>query len=141
MEWAKTRSQAPFNLASSGMAALPLADLPWRAEDLELTGNSFYGYPPLQERLARKAGVSPDCVVAATGTSMANFLVMAALLEPGQEVLIEEPTYPLFVDAARWLRAEVRRFPRRFEDGFRLDPRSEERRVGKECRSRWSPYH
>src|SRR5271154_7378604 len=27
----------------------------------------------------------------------------------------------------------------RFERG--LDPRSEERRVGKECRSRWSPYH
>src|SRR5256885_7028969 len=25
-------------------------------------------------------------------------------------------------------------------DGF-LAPRSEERRVGKECRSRWSPYH
>ena len=24
--------------------------------------------------------------------------------------------------------------------GF-YDPRSEERRVGKECRSRWSPYH
>ena len=25
--------------------------------------------------------------------------------------------------------------------GFRHDHRSEERRVGKECRSRWSPYH
>src|SRR6266446_447492 len=24
---------------------------------------------------------------------------------------------------------------------FRLTTRSEERRVGKECRSRWSPYH
>src|SRR2546430_9487185 len=24
---------------------------------------------------------------------------------------------------------------------FELDVRSEERRVGKECRSRWSPYH
>ena len=23
----------------------------------------------------------------------------------------------------------------------RIDKRSEERRVGKECRSRWSPYH
>ena len=23
----------------------------------------------------------------------------------------------------------------------RAEPRSEERRVGKECRSRWSPYH
>ena len=26
-------------------------------------------------------------------------------------------------------------------DEFKLDKRSEERRVGKECRSRWSPYH
>src|SRR2546430_9051769 len=25
--------------------------------------------------------------------------------------------------------------------GGKLRPRSEERRVGKECRSRWSPYH
>src|SRR5574344_2945082 len=25
--------------------------------------------------------------------------------------------------------------------GFRIAVRSEERRVGKECRSRWSPYH
>ena len=28
--------------------------------------------------------------------------------------------------------------PSDYEAGF---PRSEERRVGKECRSRWSPYH
>ena len=26
-------------------------------------------------------------------------------------------------------------------DEYRHTPRSEERRVGKECRSRWSPYH
>ena len=26
-------------------------------------------------------------------------------------------------------------------DGHDFTPRSEERRVGKECRSRWSPYH
>ena len=26
-------------------------------------------------------------------------------------------------------------------EGLRSGPRSEERRVGKECRSRWSPYH
>ena len=28
-----------------------------------------------------------------------------------------------------------------FEDIAADYPRSEERRVGKECRSRWSPYH
>ena len=27
------------------------------------------------------------------------------------------------------------------EKEVRTKPRSEERRVGKECRSRWSPYH
>jgi len=30
---------------------------------------------------------------------------------------------------------------RYFKRAIKLDPRSEERRVGKECRSRWSPYH
>ena len=30
---------------------------------------------------------------------------------------------------------------RRFKGPFRNRLRSEERRVGKECRSRWSPYH
>ena len=27
------------------------------------------------------------------------------------------------------------------EENGEIEPRSEERRVGKECRSRWSPYH
>src|SRR2546430_7632652 len=35
--------------------------------------------------------------------------------------------------------------PKGVDEALRLDPvarrRSEERRVGKECRSRWSPYH
>src|SRR3712207_4913597 len=31
--------------------------------------------------------------------------------------------------------------PDAFHEAFAADVRSEERRVGKECRSRWSPYH
>jgi aspartate/methionine/tyrosine aminotransferase len=122
MEWAKTRSQARFNLASSGVAELPLSALPVRLADLELTGPSFYGYPPLQERLAKKAGVSPDCVVAASGTSMANYLALAAFLEPGDDALVEAPAYGPLVDAASYLGAAVRRFPRRAEAGFGIDP-------------------
>ena len=41
-------------------------------------------------------------------------------------------------------KAEVfpRDYPEIKEEGIlRLVTRSEERRVGKECRSRWSPYH
>jgi aspartate/methionine/tyrosine aminotransferase len=127
MEWAKTRSQARYNLASSGVAELPMSELPIRLEDLELTGPSFYGYPPLQERLAQKAGVGPECVVAATGASMANHLALAAFLEPGDHTLIEEPAYGPLVDAASYLGAEVGRFPRRAEDAFALDPEQVER--------------
>src|SRR5258708_34586740 len=32
-------------------------------------------------------------------------------------------------------------YSKRFADHHRFSQRSEERRVGKECRSRWSPYH
>src|SRR5256885_3166114 len=35
----------------------------------------------------------------------------------------------------------VRRFKIQSAEAGILLPRSEERRVGKECRSRWSPYH
>ncbi|MGH9704717.1 MAG: pyridoxal phosphate-dependent aminotransferase [Candidatus Acidiferrales bacterium] len=122
MEFAKLRSHARFNLATSGLAGLPLSDLPVRLEDLQLSSPGGYGYPPLMERLAKKAGVPVNCVVAATGTSMANHLAMAGILEPGDEVLIEHPTYELLVTVAEYLGARVRRFPRRFEDGFRVDP-------------------
>ena len=57
MEWAKTRSPARFNLASSGLAACPLAELRGRRTTSSSPAPSFYGYAPLLERLARKAGV------------------------------------------------------------------------------------
>jgi len=122
MEWAKRHAGARYDLAASGVGSLPLAELPVRIEDLELTGSPGYGYPPLLERLAAKAGVARENVVTAAGTSMANHLALAALLEPGNEALIESPTYELLVSTARYLGAEVRRFPRRFEDGFAVDP-------------------
>jgi aspartate/methionine/tyrosine aminotransferase len=134
MEWAKTRSQARFNMASSGLMNYSLGALPVRIESLELSGQSFYGYEPLQQALAAKHEVSPDCVVAATGTSMANHLAMATILEAGDEVLIEHPTYDLLLALARYLGADVRRFARPFENGFRIDPEEVERQVSARTR-------
>ena len=56
IEWAKTRSQAKFNLATSGVANYSLADLPVRLEDIEISGPSWYGYEPLQQALAGNPG-------------------------------------------------------------------------------------
>lgn len=128
MLWAKTQSKARFNLATSGVGAFPLCELPITIEQLEINGDSSYGYSPLQHAIAKKCGVDPECVVAAAGTSMANHLAMAALIDAGDEVLTENPTYELITSAALYLGANVRHFARREENGFALDP-AEIRRV------------
>ena len=74
------------------------------------------------QAIAARYGVTPDQVVAADGTSMANFLAMAALISPGDEVLVEHPTYEPLLGAASFLGAEIKRFERKAADAFRLDP-------------------
>ncbi len=129
IEWAKLRSQARFNLATSGVMNFPLKDLGVSLDQLEISGPSWYGYAPLQQALAKKCGVSTDNVVAAIGTSMANFLAMAAVIEPGDEVLIEHPAYDPVINVALYLGANVTRFPRRFANQFRIEPAEIARRI------------
>ena len=121
MRWSKTQSRARFNLATSGVASFPLCDLPVGPEKLEINGDNSYGYAPLQHAIAAHHGVDPECVVESAGTSMANHLAMAAILEPGDEVLIEHPTYGPILDIARYLEANVKRFRRVEENGWAID--------------------
>ena len=134
MYWARTRSNVRFNLASSGIRNLPLSALQTRLDDLELTGPGDYGYQPLQKLLAARYGVDPGWIVAATGASMANHLAMAAVVEPGDEVLIEQPTYELLLNVAQYLGAKIIRFDRRFDNAFRLEPTEIERAVTRQTR-------
>jgi hypothetical protein len=48
MHWSKTQSQARFNLATSGVGAFSLRELPVDFEKLEINGDNSYGYAPLQ---------------------------------------------------------------------------------------------
>ena len=135
IEWAKTRSHAKFNLATSGLTSVPLSELPVELKDLEITpAAGAYGYKALQERLARHNGVPEECVVAATGTSMANHLAMAAVLDPGDEVLIEQPVYGPLLNIAEYLGARIKRIPRRFETGFAVELSGIEKAISGETR-------
>jgi aspartate/methionine/tyrosine aminotransferase len=129
MQWAKLASSAPVNLATSAVVSLTLADLPLKLGDLALDAPGGYGYPPLLDRLARYTGVGPECIVTAPGTSMANYLAMAASFEPGDEVLFERPTYEPMLSTALYLGADVRHFERRAEEGFRVNPEEIQRRI------------
>jgi aspartate/methionine/tyrosine aminotransferase len=122
MNWAKTRPKVKYDLALSGILNLPFAELEATIEDLDLNGENAYGYRPLVEGLAAHCQVTPDSVVTISGgTSMANHLAMAAVLEHGDEVLIEEPTYEPILATAEYFGAQIKRFPRSFENGFQID--------------------
>lgn len=129
MRFAKLHSAAKYNLATSGVMGYPLSELPVSVRDLEVNGVDHYGHAPLRQRLARRNAVDPECVVTAAGTSMANHLAMAATLEPGDEALVEWPTYELLVSTLEYLGATVRYFERKMERGFRVEPEEVERQI------------
>src|SRR5256885_12606849 len=81
--------------------------------DYKVTGVQTCALPIFETARSRGAESSPD-FAPSFGTSPTGS-------EPAVSTLPSGPT-------------------RYFHDGLDLD-RSEERRVGKECRSRWSPYH
>jgi len=62
--------------------------------------------------------------VESAGTSMANHLAMASIIEPGDEVLIEHPAYGPILDVAHYLEANVKRFRRIDETGWAIDPKA-----------------
>ena len=122
LEWAKTRASAEFDLAGSNILACSLDDLPGARDALSLQGRNDDGYPPLLEAIAARYGTSPSRVTTSSGASGANFLVYAALLEPGDDVLVERPGYDPLLGAARMFGARTIRVDRVFDGGYALDP-------------------
>ena len=122
MAWAKSRPVPRFDLAGSNVLACSIDDLEGARDVLDFAGRNDEGYAPLLNAIAREYGVRPEQVTTAQGTSGANFQVCAALLEPGDDVLVERPGYDPLLGAPRLLGARVRRFDRIPEDLYALDP-------------------
>ncbi len=120
--WMKRAPEMAFNLMGSNLLHCQVDDLPGAREELALDAFHEEGYPPLLEDIGQRYGVDVDRVSVATGASGANFLVCGALIQRGDEVVVERPAYDPLLGIPRFLGAEVRRFDRTFEEGFRVDP-------------------
>ena len=134
MQWAKLHSTAKYNLATSGMANLPLSELGADPQQLEINGPDIYGYAPLLEAIARRYSVARTNVVSAMGTSFANYLALAAATEVGDQVLVEQPAYDPILGAARFLGLEIKRFQRPAEENFAVDLADLERNLSPRTR-------
>lgn len=65
-----------------------------------------------------RVDVEPDQIIVTSGTSPGLLLAQGSLLEPGDQALIADPGYPGYVNAARFLDAQVVRFPLLESDSY-----------------------
>ena len=67
------------------------------------------------------APVSPDCIFLTTSTSEAYSWVFRLLCDPGDEVLIAQPSYPLFDFLAQLEDVRLRPYPLFYDHGWQID--------------------
>jgi aspartate/methionine/tyrosine aminotransferase len=116
--WLKSLAPVTYNLAFSGVPSCPPGVLSDGVDHFE---THEHGWRPALERIGARYGVSPESVVMAHGTTGANFVLFAAILSPGDHVVIEHPAYDPLAGAARFLGADVGFFERRPEERYRVD--------------------
>jgi aspartate/methionine/tyrosine aminotransferase len=123
LAWARTRPVPRYDLAASDL--LPVTAQVWPAT-LDPEPDSAADPAALEGALtaaiAAHGGVPADHVVTAVGSSGANFLALAALVRPGDAVLVEDPGYAPLSTAARLFGAEVIALPRRLAHHYAVEP-------------------
>ncbi|MEW6529589.1 MAG: pyridoxal phosphate-dependent aminotransferase [Thermodesulfobacteriota bacterium] len=109
----------PPNIVDAGIAAM-------RAGKTHYTAS--VGIPELRLAIAthyhKTHGVSvdPDSVVVTSGSSPAILLVLAALLDPGSEVILSDPHYACYPNFIRFLGGVPVFVPVPAENGFQMEP-------------------
>ena len=74
--------------------------------------------------------IEPDRILVSSGTSPALFLIFAALLEPGDEIIMSDPHYPCYPNFAAFLGGRAVPIRTREEDGFQLRAEEIRKKIG-----------
>jgi len=79
--------------------------------------------------------LQPEQVLVSAGTSPLMLLLFSALLEPGDEVILPDPSYACYPNFIRFFDGVVRYLPTRSEDAFQPSPQSVRRLLGPKTRA------
>jgi len=119
LAWARRfYGSAPFDLASSGIPIVSREELgaPGATDDVR-------GWARARAAAARFNDVPEGEAILALGTSHALWVAYATLLSPGDEVLVEAPTYEPLIRIAEGVGARIATFDRPAASGYAVDPR------------------
>jgi aspartate/methionine/tyrosine aminotransferase len=123
LRWARRfYGHVEFDLATSGISPLPMDEL-GRLPRLEDAG----AWGGLRERIAVHNHVTPGEALPVLGATHALWAAYASLLSPGDEVLVERPTYEPMHRIPEGFGARVTWFERPHGERFALDPTRIER--------------
>lgn len=112
-------ARAEFDLSSSDMQGERLSYF-GAVPDCDLSVSHVGGGVELRSELARIYGGAAEDYIITAGASEGNFAICAALLEPGDRVLVERPTYQPLEAIPRGLGAAVSVVDRPESHDYRL---------------------
>lgn len=122
-DWFDTyQYEVEYDVGESAVKYLTFDDLSIDLGKLPLRYGHHRGRPDLRELIAGQyKGLSRDEVIVTTGASEANFATVAALVKPGDHVIIHHPNYPSLYEVPRSLGCKVSLLSLDYENKFRLD--------------------
>lgn len=129
-----------FNLGEPDFGAPPavIEALRTLADGRALPYTAATGLPALQQAISdfyrhkHDVTVAPERIIVTAGASAALLLVAAALVDPGDEVLVGDPAYPCNRQFLAGFGARVKLVPTAAAQGFQLD--------AARVRQHWGPH-
>jgi alanine-synthesizing transaminase len=107
-------------------------------------GENWYGssegLPELREAICRKEkkvngiDISPDNVIVTTGVSEGIFMLMAAIIDKGDEILVPGPTYPPYTSYTKFFEGKPVAYRTIEEEGWLPDIEDVRSKISKETK-------
>jgi aspartate/methionine/tyrosine aminotransferase len=111
-----------YDIGESAVKTLSIKETGVDLDKVLLRYGHHRGSPDLRECISEQyCGLSQEHMLVTTGASEANFIVVAALAKPGDQVIVEHPNYPSLYEVPRSLGCQVDLLTLKFEDKFKPD--------------------
>lgn len=133
---------AEIDISCSGVENFSFGELrqffnitPNDLDRIVLRDSRTLGAPELRTAIGNRWGNGKaERVMATNGSSEAIYLIMHSLLEPGDEVVVLDPSYQQLFAIAESIGCNLKRWRLRFEDSFRPDLSEARRLIGPKTR-------
>ncbi|MBY8996298.1 MAG: aminotransferase class I/II-fold pyridoxal phosphate-dependent enzyme [Candidatus Thorarchaeota archaeon] len=114
--------EVDYDIGESGTKFQTVRELSIDLNEVELRYGYHVGHPILRKEIAKQyEGNSIDNVAVTTGASEANFAIIAHLVGPKDNIIVEHPTYPSLYQVARSLGRDLTLFKLDWDNDFRPD--------------------